>query len=101
MFQSRGRAWRRFQRIKSIRKRNLRTSLRGICRQCLIPGKRSKTKGIPPYGLSPCDRQSKQWKFLYFRSNKLARAAQLKQEYPRKLWQLQLQDELDSQNDQA
>ncbi len=87
MNQPRNRAWRLFQRIKYIKKRKFRRSHRS--HQRLIRGKLSKTKGVPRYGINSCWRPSKNWKLIYLRKHKLARASQLKMEYPRKpLWLL-------------
>jgi uncharacterized protein (DUF1810 family) len=93
LHQQRTRAWRRCQRLKYIRKRSLPTP-HYSCRQPLIRGKLSKTKVWPAYcrPLRYHAYLSKNWKFIYLRSNKLARAAQLGQEYPRKHWRSLLDD---------
>jgi hypothetical protein len=89
--QDRNRAWRRFQRIRWIKKRGFRTFTPCLARP-LVRGKLSKTKGLPQYGVHPCFRPNKKWKLIYWRSNKLARADQLKMEYPRQPWWLLLDD---------
>ena len=89
MDRQRNRAWRRFQRIKYIKKRRFRSS--SPSHPPLIRGKLSKTKGFPRYGVHSSGRSSKNWKLIYLRKNKLVRAAQLKMEYPRKHWRLYLE----------
>jgi hypothetical protein len=91
MNSSRTRDWRRAQRDRYLEKRSDR-SLKPIGSETAKPGYFAKVKGVPTY----CDSQkawvTKNWKLIYIRSIKLARAKQLKTFYPRRAWISALED---------
>jgi len=91
---SRNRAWRRFRRIVKINDRNLRIHEKGNLNQKILDkGKLSKTKGVPEYRIDHFKDIEKNWKLMYLRKNKLARAKQLGRDYPPKTIRQILDDE--------
>lgn len=91
---SRNRAWRRFRREVKINDRDLRIYEKGnLGQEILDKGKLSKTKGVPEYRIDHFKYIEKNWKMMYLRKNKLARAKQLGRDYPPKTIRQILDDE--------
>ena len=92
---NRNRAWRRFRREVNINDRNFRIHEKGNLNQELLDrGKLSKTKGVPEYRIDHFKDIEKNWKLIYLRSNKLARAKQLGKDYPSKTLRQILDNEI-------